>query len=658
MSGAVLVAAVEAMLPEWLAAYARHRDAPGVAAGRRRWAAVMTAALVGSSVEDPLFVRHAVVVAVARAVARAVGGRVDAAELEGALDWPGEVAPGLLARLEAVIAGLDWAVEEDVLGPLYGALISAEQRKGAGEHYTPDWLARRVLARTMSAGDSVMDPSCGSGTFVFHAVRRALAEPGVEIAEVVRRVRGVDVHPVAVVLARVNYLLALGRERARGVEAPIRCGDAMTMTGEPVRLLVGNPPWLAYRFMAAEVQAAFRTRSDEYGLWGGGTVSTHQDLCGLFVVRVIDEYLREGGRFGFVMPGAVLDRAQFVGLRGGRFGGVCVDYVEGWDMRRVRPHVFPVGAAVVVGRRAAQVGRALRATEVWGRDAASSGTVGVTTEGERSPYHARFRQGATLVPRVLTLVERAAGGVRSVRSACEKPPWRELVGLCGAVEAEFLWSVVLGEHVVPYRSLASALAVVPWGAQGWVEASMQAPGLAAWWRDAEARWLAHRVSGRLTLRGQLDYQQKLARQVPVAPLRVVYTKSGMHLAAAKVRDGRAIIDHTLYWAAVGCEAEADYLCALLNAGEVTRRVRPWMAYGKDERHIDKNVWRLAIPSFNGEDAVHRALADAGRRAEAEIAARAVAGRCVAVRREIRGVLADSAVGREIEGLVGELLGPG
>lgn len=654
------MAAVQAALPGWLAVHAALRERPDVAAQRQRWAEVMGAALPGflvSSEGDGLFVRHALLVAVARGVARAIGGEVDTEELGGALDWSIEAQ---VEGLMEMLAGFDWGVDADVLGPVYAALISAEERKGAGEHYTPDWLASRVLAEVMRGDERVMDPSCGSGTFVFHAVRRALAT-GASAEEVVSRVRGMDVHPVAVVLARVNYLLALGSRRGMGVRVPIRQGDAMCAAWLPVDVLVGNPPWLASRFMATEPQARFRAESFVYGLWSGGSVSTHQDLCGLFAVRTIERLLAVGGRFAFVMPAAVLDRGQFNCFRGGDYRGrVFVDFSGAWDLRRIRPHVFPVGAAVVFGTRTAAAGAALTATEVWSRDASRGAAVAVAA-GTRSPYHARFRQGATLVPRVLALVEREEPGgvtVRSARSAYEKRPWRELAGLRGEVEAEFLWPVVLGEHVLPFRALAPALGVLPRDGAGWVEPGAACPGLAAWWREGEARWLGHRVSEKLTLRGQFDYQQKLAGQFPISPLRVVYTKSGMHLTAAKLAGGRAVIDHTLYWASVGSEDEADYLCALLNAATVTRMVRPLMAYGKDERHIDKHVWRLPVPLFDPANALHAGLVRAARRAEAEVAGREIAGGWVAARREFRGYLAGSAVGREIEGLVATLLGPG
>lgn len=95
------------------------------------------------------------------------------------------------------------------------------------------------------------------------------------------------------------------------------------------------------------------------------------------------------------------------------------------------------------------------------------------------------------------------------------------------------------------------------------------PGLAAWWRQAEQIWNANRSTDRLTLLGQLDYRHKLSQQIPRAAHRVVYTKGGIYLAAARVNDPSAVIDHKLYWAAVSGTDEARYLTAILNSDALT-----------------------------------------------------------------------------------------
>ena len=68
-------------------------------------------------------------------------------------------------------------VQADVLKGLYESLIDPEDRHDLGEYYTPDWLAARMCAEAIERplDQRVLDPACGSGAFLFHALRRLLA---------------------------------------------------------------------------------------------------------------------------------------------------------------------------------------------------------------------------------------------------------------------------------------------------------------------------------------------------------------------------------------------------------------------------------------------------------------------------------------------------
>jgi hypothetical protein len=182
-------------------------------------------------------------------------------------------------------------------------------------------------------------------------------------------------------------------------------------------------------------------------------------------------------------------------------------------------------------------------------------------------------------------------------------------------------------------------------------------GLASWWRRAEAIWEEHRSSERLTLLERLDYHKGLEQQFPIQPERVVYTKSGMHLAASRLDDRRAVIDHTLHWATAASTAEARYLCAILNSASITELVRPFMSYGKDERDFDKHIWQLPIPLYDPTDDLHARLSARGAELEAAIGRLELEpGRhFAATRRDLRAYIAESEAGRDVEALVEELL---
>ena len=622
---------------------------------RARWAQLLPTTLGrGLRDDEELFLAHTLLITYAEIIAHAVTGTSVALIEPGVFDWVVDVRGGeaFVHTLARRLNGFAWAsVEHDLLSGLYQSMIGASARKRLGEYYTPDWLAVTLVAEVLDdpLNQRVLDPACGSGTFVFHAVRRHLAATA-SIDSVTRHVFGTDVHPIAVALARVNYLLAIGQRGT--VQVPIELCDSM-QTSSTRDVLIGNPPWLAYRHMPASLQQQFREYSETYGLWQGAEVATHQDLSLLFAVRSIDQHLRVGGKFAFVLPNATLDRSHAAGFRTGRFADTHVAFEQPWDLRRLRPHVFPRGSAVVFGRRTNRSKPMPAIAQIWTGTPPNdiehtTGALTILDETRTSPYQDHFRQGATLVPRFLFVVERRGASVRSIRTALEKPPWRDLPSLEGRVDPRFIRPVFMGEHVLPHRLSQPAEAVIPQDG---------APN--SWWRRASAIWNQHRSSDRLTLEQQLDYHQKLSTQFPIQPLRVVYAASGMHLCAARIEHSRAIIAHSLYWSPARNLAEARYLCAILNARCVTELVRPYMSYGKDERHIDKHVWKLPIPSFDPSDPEHSTLAKLARRLELDITTLELDAdlHFSARRRRVRELMHEHPAAQQIERIVAHLLNP-
>lgn len=104
-------------------------------------------------------------------------------------------------------------------------------------------------------------------------------------------------------------------------------------------------------------------------------------------------------------------------------------------------------------------------------------------------------------------------------------------------------------------------------------------------------------------------------------------------------------------------AEADYLCAVLNAPATTAAVRPLMSYGKDERHFDKHIWQLPISKFDEANSTHRRMADIAKALEQQVAQFEVSDTLhfAATRRHIRELLEETAEAQELNDLVFEML---
>ena len=377
-------------------------------------------------------------------------------------------------------------IDEDILKGLYQGLVDAEERHDLGEYYTPDWLAEYVVLKTLAhnTSGSVLDPACGSGTFLAAAIRakkNSLAEKmtGRKLLEhIIATVAGIDIHPLAVLMARTSYLLSIGTEllnlRAGELVVPVYMADSIrlpeekqadlrgiecltvnadgvqlrvptVMTKDPaladpaietakqyaklilkgetpeeqtifnelvrrsealrklllqskegkslagvvlalaqdmanlikakkdtiwgfilknkykplflrdrkVEFLIGNPPWLSYRFVESADYQEFLKHAilTEHALLAKSDAEliTQMELGTLFFVRCASLYLKQGGRIGFVLPRSIFTAGQHDNFRRLKFVPLLA-ISQIIDLYDVRP-IFKMPACVVIAHK-------------------------------------------------------------------------------------------------------------------------------------------------------------------------------------------------------------------------------------------------------------------------------------------------------------------
>lgn len=123
--------------------------------------------------------------------------------------------------LETVRGLADELAKHDFSDAQPGILDFLFQHAAPGLTITPSWLAEQVVEQELGMKEdptpSLLDPACGTGTFLsaaIGAIRQGVTERNGDefdlIFDTPEKVRGMDVDPMAVALARLNYLLALG----------------------------------------------------------------------------------------------------------------------------------------------------------------------------------------------------------------------------------------------------------------------------------------------------------------------------------------------------------------------------------------------------------------------------------------------------------------
>ncbi len=140
-------------------------------------------------------------------------------------------------------------LSEDVLKALYQELVDPEARHDLGEYYTPDWLAHRMVEKALEENPqySVLDPACGSGTFLYMAIRHkrdTLGNSKEALEHILENVVGIDIHPLAVIISKTNYLLALGdlfKKRRKSVALPVYLADSIRLPQMEGQIEMGSP---------------------------------------------------------------------------------------------------------------------------------------------------------------------------------------------------------------------------------------------------------------------------------------------------------------------------------------------------------------------------------------------------------------------------------
>ncbi len=150
---------------------------------------------------------------------------------------------GMLDGGSSEVAAEIAALDPDLLSGLALAGLNLWQADAAGQKrsgafYTAPDLARYITARTLEGLPPdlpVLDPACGGGVFLLTALELERGDESNPVADLVlKRLYGLDLNPVAVVLARLALLRQLASRRgplpptlALAIAAQVRLGNAL-----------------------------------------------------------------------------------------------------------------------------------------------------------------------------------------------------------------------------------------------------------------------------------------------------------------------------------------------------------------------------------------------------------------------------------------------
>ncbi|MHA1274636.1 MAG: HsdM family class I SAM-dependent methyltransferase [Promethearchaeota archaeon] len=597
-------------------------------------------------------------------------------------------------------------VGEDIFRGLYEEIIEQSHRRKLGEYYTPKWLVELILEEVSSVWEKnippkILDPACGSGTFLVHSAIYLKERYKLSPKEVTKYITGFDINPIAVIVAKTNLALLLNEPNLHQFQ--IYTKDALkdydSNTIDKHDIIVGNPPWIVLRSIKnKDYQNFIKKEMIRYKLINNGDVHlyTQLDASALFFNKCADEHLNKNGIIGFVMPRSVIGSThQHKNFR--KFEHPLIKLIKIIDLEEISP-LFNMPSCILIGIKGYKNVYPIPLIRYMGKLSSRDLSLGEAKStlsslnekyipkinGEKkSYYYDKFKVGLSIFPRSLYFVdlERIRDKIVSVRTSKEifrivKEPWKH--ELNGEIEKDFIFCTLLPWKMVPFGYIEMhpvVLPILPKNGKYMLldfedMICLGYTGLHSWFKNAQKIWDNYKTDKAKErfprLLDRLNYNNLIEFQHPYKRYVVLYNATGKDITsciidkenpAKFIVNGTALLpkgfiaDVKTWIFETNSQNEAYYLSSILNSSLLSKLIKPFQPRGLyGARAVHRRPLEFSIPKFVEENEIHIKIALLGRNLHVKV--QALIQKNIS-KRQIRGYIVDKI--SEIDKMVGNLL---
>ncbi len=236
------------------------------------------------------------------------------------------------------------ALGYDILGNIFENLIPEKERHKFGQYFTNSDVVDLILRFCLrSEKDLVIDPACGAGTFLVRSYhQKKMANPRLKHNDILPTLWGVDISKFASHLSTINLAIrgleekenyprilhkdffelesgkvsfgVLKKAVAKGLDAKEREFEHP----EAFDAVVGNPPYTRQEEMEDMTEEGYKSELINKALCLNGEklaeIGRRAGIHAYFFVHGY-KFLKEGGRFGFIVSNSWLDVDYGKGLQ-------------------------------------------------------------------------------------------------------------------------------------------------------------------------------------------------------------------------------------------------------------------------------------------------------------------------------------------------------
>ncbi|MHA1794117.1 MAG: N-6 DNA methylase [Promethearchaeota archaeon] len=567
-------------------------------------------------------------------------------------------------------------VESDIFNKIYPKLIPHSTKHGSGEYYTPWPLALLMVEKKYKFGKIVIDPSCGSGTFICALLNEIIKQEHDEalVKEAVLNVVGIDKNPLAVFMTTINVIMILRSHGINDIISKVYRSDSLfpeaclqddlnRLRGQ-VDLIIGNPPWIVLGAIENTPYKTFlKELAKKLNIYIGGKNTSNLEIAILFLYK-FREYMRPEGWIFFILPNSIITASQHEKARvfrgfddivvwefnhqPFRINSICL-MVRKSKNNKSNPMYkgvpfypvqidnksakFILNSSNPIIHEPIHVERSKSDNSIISvkRLVPSSSIRKLLKIGE-SPYKKMFYKGAQVFPRMMLFVdiikETVINGSNLVQIRPSKlvvakklgrwqfKPYNEAM-----IEKQYIFPVVKSTFLVPFRIMRFLNAFLPFvkvekeNKAFLKHAITLAPLASKHYNTLQSIFIKNKKPGAAheSLVEIINFQNCLSNPRQMQTMKIVYNGGGSVVKGALVR-GEAIVDYSMFYYPPKNENEAYYLLAYLNSNVLTESVKlvGSTGYNGSLRNVVKHPWNFKWPLFNEKDQSHLKLANLGK----------------------------------------------
>ena len=574
--------------------------------------------------------------------------------------WIG-IKKELFKKVIDEIKGLKFE-NQDIFSQLYQQIFVSDLRHKRGEFFTPSHLVKEMLIDYYKFGLKILDPTCGSGIFLVNIIIKILnsQNPNSLKIKAITNVFGFDVNPLAIITSKANiFLLLLDYFKLEDQEFPkisiFLCDSLFPEEYEnkisfnfkdlynTFDLIIGNPPWLTYKDLYDKgYQMRIRKLANELGIKPSSQYITHIELAAVFFYAIPVKFLKKNGKIFFVMPKSTLNGDHCYEFRA--FSIFSVE-LEIWDFPNSYffniDHICLKAEYIGQDNNILVINRYPIKTKIFDhkinlKEETYYSSLKIEDDGARlilpndeleilnrlqvSDYKKQFFQGATLVPRTLVFFQirkrkdhyLVIDSDPDIISRAKEKWFFQFQNK--EIEQRFHFKTFLNIHLIPFhlKSLKDVFLPINEHLVYKPEFLQRYPKAQSFYNEVNKFYQENKkeTSDIATLHDNLNYWNKLQKQLNNKSYIVVYNASGSNLKAAVINkeDQKVIIGSENYYFSTDLEEEAYYLSAILNSPNLSKNIK----IIKSSRHIHKRPFSFPIPIYDENNLIHKKLAKKGK----------------------------------------------